>query len=161
MGVTHLKAYQQIPSVRIRAVCDAVRLPKNGLLPGVSGNIPGHDALRLESEVKSYRNLDELLADPEIDLVDLCVPTPQHHPQAIAALRAGKHVICEKPLARTSALASEIVQVAKRAKGYFMPAMCMRFWPEWAWLKEAVDQETFGQALAVRFRRAAEPPGWS
>jgi predicted dehydrogenase len=94
-------------------------------------------------------------------LVDLCVPTPAHPKLAAAALRSGKHVICEKPLARTAALAREIVAAAKKSKGFFMPAMCMRFWPGWAWLKDAVAQGTYGRPLAARFRRVSGPPGWS
>ena len=41
-----------------------------------------------------------------------------------------------------------------------MPAMCLRFWPEWAWLKQAVTDGRYGKVLAARFRRVAEPPGW-
>jgi predicted dehydrogenase len=52
------------------------------------------------------------------------------------------------------------VQAAASAKGYFMPAMCLRFWPEWAWVKRAIDERRFGPVLAARFRRVAEPPGW-
>ena len=161
MGVTHLKAYQQIPGARLVAVCDAVRLPVNGVLAGVSGNIGGADAINLGRALKAYRQFEELLADPNVELIDLCVPTPLHAPQAIAALRAGKHVICEKPLARTPAIAREIVKAAKAAKGFFMPAMCMRFWPGWAWLKELDAKQTYGKILAARFRRVSAPPGWS
>lgn len=161
MGVTHIRAYQQIPGARLVAVCDAVRLPVNGVLTGVSGNIGGPDALRLGPDVKAYREFDEMLADPRVELVDLCVPTPLHAPQAIAALRAGKHVICEKPLARTPAIARQIVQAAKAAKGFFMPAMCMRFWPGWSWLKELAERKTYGKILAARFRRVSSPPAWS
>jgi predicted dehydrogenase len=42
-----------------------------------------------------------------------------------------------------------------------MPAMCLRFWPQWLWVKEAVDEGRYGRVLAARFRRASEPPGWS
>ncbi len=161
MGLTHIKAYRQIEAARLVAVCDAVRLPVNGVLAGVSGNIAGGDAIKLAPEVKAYRGLEELLANPEVELVDLCVPTPLHVPQAVAALRAGKHVVCEKPLARNAAQAKEIVKAAQSAKGFFMPAMCIRFWPEWVWLKRAVEQNTYGRILAARFRRVSEPPGWS
>src|SRR6185503_13761303 len=83
------------------------------------------------------------------------------HPElAIAALKAGKHVLCEKPLARTSQLARQIVESAEDAKGFFMPAMCIRFWPEWAWVKNAIHEKTFGLVLGARFRRVAQPPGW-
>lgn len=161
MGLTHIKSYQQLPGARIVAVCDAVRLPVNGVLAGVTGNITGADAIDLGKNVRTYQKLEDLLADGEVELVDLCVPTPLHVPQTIAALAAGKHVVCEKPLARTSALAREIVNATKSAKGFFMPAMCMRFWPGWAWLKELAAQNTYGKILTARFRRVSAPPGWS
>jgi predicted dehydrogenase len=161
MGVTHIKSYQQIPSARIVAVCDAVRLPVDGVLAGVSGNIHGADAINLGKDIKTYSKLEDLLANAEVELVDLCVPTPLHPAQAIAALQAGKHVLCEKPLARTSAIAREIVNAAKSAKGFFMPAMCMRFWPGWPWLKELAAMNTYGKILTARFRRVSAPPGWS
>jgi predicted dehydrogenase len=83
------------------------------------------------------------------------------HPQtAIAALNSGRHVLCEKPLARTAQQAGEIVAAAEKAKGFFMPAMCMRFWPGWSWLKPVIEEKKYGAVLAARFRRVAEPPGW-
>lgn len=161
MGVTHLRSYRKIRSARVLAVCDAVRQPVGGIIPGVGGNIHGADALDFGPKLRAYREMDDLLADPDVDLVDLCVPTALHVPLAIAALKAGKHVICEKPLARDSAGARKIVEAAKRAKGYLMPAMCMRFWPGWTWLKEAVDSGRYGKVMAARFRRVSESPGWS
>src|SRR5258708_29379654 len=110
MGVTHLRAYQQVESARIVAVCDAVRLPVNGVLQGVAGNIKKSDDINLGSDVKVFRKLDEVLADPHVALVDLCTPTPLHPEQAIASLNAGKYVFCEKPIARTSASAREILR---------------------------------------------------
>src|SRR5579883_2194478 len=136
MGVTHLRAYQQAAAARIVAVCDAVRLPVNGVLQGVAGNIKKSDDIDLGPQVKVYTRLEQALADPDIEAVDLCTPTPLHPEQAMAALNAGKHVLCEKPLARTSAAAREILDAASRAPGFLMPAMCMRFWPGWSWLKE-------------------------
>ncbi|MCF7848839.1 MAG: Gfo/Idh/MocA family oxidoreductase [Kiritimatiellales bacterium] len=162
MGVTHLKAYRQIPGVRIAAICDAARLPVDGDFSAISGNIGSDEPFKLDMEnVKATKNLDELLNDPDIDLIDLCVPTLVHPKLAIAALQAGKHVVCEKPLARTAALAREIVEAAEAAQGFFMPAMCIRFWPEYAWLKQAIAGREYGRVLAARFRRVSEPPGWS
>jgi predicted dehydrogenase len=161
MGVTHIKTYQQIKSAKIVAVCDSVRLPVNGVLPGVTGNITGSGAIDLGRQVKVYRALAEVLADPEVELVDLCVPTVLHPEQAIAALKAGKHVLCEKPLALSSAQARKIVQAAQLASGFFMPAMCMRFWPGWSCLKQMVAEKPYGKVLAARFRRMSPMPGWS
>jgi len=161
MGVTHLRAYQGLPTARIVAVCDAVRLPVNGVLQGVAGNIKKSDDIDLGADVKVFRKLEEVLADPEITLIDLCTPTPLHPEQAIAALKAGKHVLCEKPIARTSTAAREIARAEESARGFLMPAMCMRFWPGWSWLKEVVEEKRYGKVLAARFRRVSEMPGWS
>lgn len=161
MGVTHLRGYMQTPGAHLAAVCDAVRLPVNGVLAGVAGNIKKSDDIHLGTEVKVYRRLEEVLADPGIDLVDLCTPTPLHPAQSIAALQAGKHVICEKPMARTAAEAREILRVAETARGFLMPAMCMRFWPGWGWLRQLVREQTFGRVWAARFRRVSERPAWS
>jgi predicted dehydrogenase len=161
MGVTHLRAYQQVDLARITAVCDAIRLPVNGVLQGVTGNIKKSDDIHLGTDVKVFRKLEEVLADPEVTLVDLCTPTPLHPEQAIAALKSGKHVVCEKPLARTSAGARDILKSQERAAGFLMPAMCMRFWPGWSWLKQVVEQKTYGTIRAARFRRMSEMPAWS
>jgi predicted dehydrogenase len=59
-----------------------------------------------------YGSLDDMLVDPDIDVVHLATPNYLHYPQAIAALRAGKHVICEKPLAMSSAESAEMVRLA-------------------------------------------------
>ncbi len=162
MGATHIKSYLKIPGARLAAICDAVRLPVDGDLSSIGGNLGDGKPFKLDmTQVKAYSKFDDLLANPEIDLVDLCVPTPQHHALSLGALRTGKHVVCEKPLARTPALCREIVEVAAKSKGFFMPAMVMRFWPEWAWLKQTIDAKTFGKVLAARFRRVSAPPGWS
>lgn len=161
MAATHIKAYRQVPGARISALCNPSGRNFNGDFSGVGGNIGPSDPVRLDmTQVKTYLNFDELLANPDIDLIDICSPTQTHHPLSIAALRAGKHVICEKPLARAVALAREIVGAAQQANAFFMPAMCLRFWPEWAWIKQAIDQNTFGNVLGARFRRVAEPPSW-
>jgi predicted dehydrogenase len=161
MGVTHLRGYQQVEGANIVAVCDSVRLPVNGVLQGVAGNIKKSDDIDLGPRVKVFRKLEEVLADPEVDLVDLCTPTPMHAEQAIAALKSGKNVVCEKPLARSSLAAREILNAHEAAQGFLMPAMCMRFWPGWSWLKKVVEQKTYGTVLAARFRRMSEMPAWS
>ena len=162
MGLTHLKAYRQVPGAEIAAICDAFRLPPNGDFGAIAGNLGDGQALKLDmSVVKGFSDYREMLADPSIDLVDICVHTQLHPEIAIAALAAGKSVVCEKPMARTSAEARAMVQAAAGSRGFLLPAMCIRFWPEWAWLKQAIAAGTYGRVLAARFRRVAEPPGWS
>ncbi len=161
MGVTHIRAYLDIPEARIVAVCDSVRLPVNGILAGVAGNVKKTDDINLGPDVKVYTKLKQVLKQPDVDLVDICTPTPLHPEQAIAALKAGKNVLCEKPLARTSRLARKIIKKLESSPGFLMPAMCMRFWPGWSWLKKVVEEKTYGKVLAARFRRLSEMPTWS
>ena len=161
MGATHLKSYRKVPNARIAAICDANGRHLDGDFSDVAGNLPGQEPLKLDMVgVKASSDINDLLTDPDLQLIDICTPTPQHHPLVLAALQAGKHVICEKPFARTSEQAREMVAAAAIAGRFLMPAMCLRFWPEWAWIKRAIDEQTYGKALAARFRRVAQAPGW-
>ncbi len=162
MGITHIKAYANIENADIAAVADADEKKAGGDLSDAWGNIgdggvPGIDF----DSLKTTTDYRDLLAMDDLDIVDICVPTPFHLELVTAALESGKHVVCEKPLARTAAEARSIAAAAERAPGMFMPAMCLRFWPEWQWLKEAVEKGTYGKVLSATFRRvAAMPPGW-
>ena len=160
MGVTHLRAYQRTSRARIVAVCDAARLPVKGVVRGVSGNIQNSAAIHLGRNVQAYRQYADLLADPAVELVDLCTPTALHPAQAIAALKAGKHVLCEKPLARNTSAARKVLRTADHSPGFLMPAMCMRFWPGWSWLKQVVTHQSYGAVQAANFRRLSEMPKW-
>ena len=161
MAATHLRAYRSVPGARIAALCSPSGRHLNGDFTGVAGNVGDTEPVKIEMEgVSTYRDFKQLLADPGVDLVDICAPTPAHPELALAALAAGKHVLCEKPLARTTAAARSILAATKNAQGFFMPAMCMRFWPGWTWLKQAISEDTFGRVSSARFRRVAEPPGW-
>lgn len=161
MALTHIKAYRQIADARIAALCNPSGHRLDGDFSNVAGNFGGGDPVRLDmSQVKAYRDFAAMLADPAIELIDICTPTQTHQPLAVQALQAGKHVLCEKPLARTSAAAREIAKHAAAAKGFFMPAMCLRFWPGWSWLKTAIADGRHGKCLSAHFRRVAEPPAW-
>jgi predicted dehydrogenase len=160
MGVTHLRAYQRLRNARIVAVCDSTRGPVNGVLRGVNGNIQNSADIHLGAGVKVYREFAELLADRAVEIVDICTPTKFHPAQAIAALEAGKHVLCEKPLAQNFADARKVLKVADAAEKFLMPAMCMRFWPGWNRLKKVIAERTYGEVRAANFRRLSAMPAW-
>ena len=161
MAATHVKAYRQIGEARIHTVCNPSGRCLDGDLTKVGGNIGANDPVKLDmSQVKGTRDFTDLLRDPEIDLIDICTPTLLHPEMFAAGLQAGKHVICEKPVARTAELARGMMDAARNARTFAIPAMCLRFWPEWAWLKETINAGTYGKVLSARFRRVAEPPGW-
>lgn len=161
MAATHIRAYQKTPGAVLAAFCSPSGRHLDGDFTNVAGNIATGDPLKVDmTSIRACRKFEELIEDPAIDLIDICTPTTTHKDLAIAALRAGKHVLCEKPLARTSGEALEIERAAANAKGILMPAMCLRFWPEWAWVQQRIRSGEYGRVLAARFRRVAEPPGW-
>lgn len=97
-----------------------------------------------------------------VDIVDICTPTPSHHAIAKRALEAGAHVVCEKPLARTSEEVGELIQLA-RAKGRTLfPAHVVRYFPEYVAAKRAVDEGRLGELSLLKFTRtgAAPSPDW-
>ena len=123
MAVAHIRAYQQVQGVEIGALCNPSGRNLDGDFSDVHGNLGDDDPVKLDmTGVKAFRDYDEMLADDLIDLIDITTPTFLHHEQALAALAAGKHVLCEKPLARTGTAAREIA-AAPGAKSVFMPAI--------------------------------------
>lgn len=162
MSVAHIKAYRKLEDVEIVAVCNPSGRRLDGDLSDVFGNVGDQEPVKLDMEkIKGYRDVDAFLNHPGLQLVDICFLTDTHTDLAIRALNAGKHVLCEKPITRTSEEAARLVEAVKAPETHFMPAMCLRFWPEWTFLKKAIEDQTYGKALGVRFRRVAEPPGWS
>jgi predicted dehydrogenase len=160
MGRTHYEAYQELKHVAVVAVADADPKRARGDLTGTAGNVLAGGLSQLPMDrIKGTTDWRELINFKDVDIVDVCVPTHQHAEVAIEALRAGKHVMCEKPLARTSHDAEHIAGAARESKGFFMPAMCIRFWPQWAWLKDAIDKNRYGKLLSANFRRVAQMPG--
>jgi predicted dehydrogenase len=158
MGRTHLDAYRNISGARVVAVADRDETRLAGEVDS-QGNIPGQSRCGYDlSDATKYTDGMDLIRDPEVDMVDLCLVTPLHAEFAIAALAAGKHVLIEKPLARTSEQAQQIIDAESKSTGMAMCAQCMRFWPGWGWLKQAVDSGRYGQVQSATFRRVGEQP---
>jgi predicted dehydrogenase len=111
-------------------------------------------------QVKGYERPEQLFADPAVELVSICTHTTSHVDLALAALAAGKHVLLEKPVALDSASAQRLLDAAAKSKGLCMPAMCIRFWPAWAWLRNAIRSGEFGRVRSAVFRRLGNRPGW-
>ena len=98
----------------------------------------------------------------DVDLVSICTRTDTHVELAIAALEAGKHVLVEKPVGITADAVAQLAVVAAQHAGTLcVPAHCMRFWPGWDTLHEAVTSGRYGRALSATFQRLSSPPAWS
>ena len=160
MGSTHLDIYSQISEVEVVAVADL----KKSRLDGSSkaeGNISGQaQGSVVGFEAKQYLDGMDLIDDPDIELVDICVGTNLHFVFVEAALAKGKHVLVEKPLARTYDEAKKIVELALNSSTYIMSAMCLRYWPAWVWLKKVIDSKQYGRCLSLTCKRqTSHPPG--
>ena len=160
MGWTHLDVYAKRDDVEVVAVADRDEDRLSGKVRA-GGNIDGQAQGGFDiTKCKGYTDAADLIKDPDIEVVDICLPTPAHLPFGVMALEAGKHLLMEKPLARTTADAQKLVDAAAASDKLAMPAMCMRFWPGWTWLKEAVDNKTYGKVLGATFqRRTSHPKG--
>jgi predicted dehydrogenase len=102
-----------------------------------------------------------LLADPRIDLVDICNPTHLHAETAIAALRAGKHVLVEKAIALTTRDADAMVEAARKAGRMLMVAHVLPFFPEFAYAARAIRLNEYGRVVGGHFKRVISRPDWS
>ncbi len=161
MGTTHLDAYASLSDAKVVAVADRIAAKLRGD-ESAKGNIEGQASSGGGfdlSKARHYTEGSDLIADPDVELVDICLATPLHAEFAIQALDAGKHVLIEKPLARTGEEAKRILAAAATSKGMAMCAMCMRFWPAWAWLKQALESGRYGPVRSAVFRRLGEHPG--
>lgn len=158
MGQTHLDAYTRVPGARVVAIADKDEARLAGKL-GAQGNIPGQSKGGYDlSEAARYTDGLDLINDPNVQMVDLCLVTPLHARFAVAALEAGKHVLIEKPLARTAQEAQQIIDAEAKSSAMAMCAQCMRFWPGWSWLKQAVESKRYGKVLSATFLRFGEAP---
>lgn len=111
--------------------------------------------------VNGYASLEAMLASEELDVVDICLPTYLHKDATLMAAQAGKHVFCEKPMALTVAEADEMIAAVDQAGVQLMIGHCIRFWPEYALLKQITDEGRLGKLLSINLLRYGEFPHWS
>lgn len=112
------------------------------------------------ARVRNGTDVSVVLDDPSVELVSICTPTDTHVEIAAAALRAKKHVIVEKPVSLDAGEIERLELAARAAQRICMPAMCMRFWPGWSWLRDAVEDRRFGRVLSATFQRVGSRPAW-
>lgn len=99
---------------------------------------------------KAYESAEAMLADPAIDAVSVCVANHAHAPITIAALKAGKHVLCEKPMATTLEECEEMVKTAHEAGKFLMIGHNQRLAKAHAVAKELIDQGMIGRIITFR-----------
>jgi predicted dehydrogenase len=113
-------------------------------------------ALAAQYGAQPYSSYDALLAD--VDVIDICTPTHLHYDMVLAAAAAGKHIVCEKPLARTYAHGQAMVEACARAGVHLLVAHVVRFFPEYAAAKGIVERGEIGNVAVTRLTRCAFQP---
>lgn len=146
----HIQAYLRNPDVELYAFCDINedQLNKMGDKYGVS---------------RRFTDMNDMLALPEIDAVSVCTWNAAHAPCTIAALNAGKHVLCEKPMSISKAYAEEMKAAAERNGKLLMIGFVRRFGNDCAILQDFINNDYFGElyyAKATYLRRKGNPGGW-
>ena len=117
--------------------------------------IASRDLARAEATARSlgipraYGSYEELLADPDVDAVYLPLPNHLHAAWTIAAARAGKHVLCEKPLSLTAAEAQEMVDACREAGVVLMEAFMYRLHPSWQAVRDILASGRIGRLRAI------------
>lgn len=160
MGSTHLQAWARIPEAELLAVMDVDPKRLSGDLSSIQGNLGGPGMQMDFSEVKRYTSIEAILADPDVKAVDICLPTFLHKTAAVQALRAGKHVLCEKPMALNGEEADAMISEAGRAGRVLMIAQVLRFFPDYRELSRIVKSGRLGRIRSAFFRRRTAVPGW-
>ncbi len=150
IGAAHLRACRQVPSVAVAAVCDVHA---------------GRARAAGEEAGGAYVSTDyrALLRQEDVDGVLVCTPNNTHMRITIAALKAGKHVLCEKPLAMNARQARRMVAAAEQAGRLLMCAQSMRYGAESQFLKRLAEEGRFGDIYfgkAMWLRRSGIPRGW-
>jgi predicted dehydrogenase len=161
MGATHIDALNQIDGATLAAVYSSDEKKLAGDLSAVGGNLSARNGHADFSGVHKYRDLEAVLADSSIDAVDICLPTYLHDVVAVEALRAGKHVLVEKPIAIDAYGADRMISAARRYKRVLMTAHVLRFSPEYAVLQKALRLGQYGNMRLAVFRRQCAAPEWS
>ena len=154
MGRTHLASYRAA-GARVVAVLD----PTGGIANG--GNLgTGGEAVDLAG-VEVYRDADSFFAKANVNAVSVCTPTDTHVAIAERALARGWHVLVEKPVALASAEIRRLESVAVASGKVCVPAMVMRFWPGWTWLRDRVRDQQFGSLKTLTLERLGSRPTWN
>jgi predicted dehydrogenase len=163
MGRGHFDNYVRLMEegfpVELVALCDIV--PERFLGEGTRMNIDTGAKPIDASKFRTYTDYLEMMDKEQLDYIDIALPTDLHCEATVAALNKGFHVLCEKPMARSVSECEKMIAAAEKNGRKLMIGQCLRFWPEYVYLKECVDDKRFGEVTCAYFYRGGGTPKWS
>ncbi len=158
MGGVHLSAIERVENAAIAAISSRTRptadRPPRGNLPHVKSSV-------LPPDVSWYSEWRQLLDDPNIDAVDICLPTFLHKQVVLSALERGKHVLCEKPMALTSSDCDQMLEAANKSGRVFMVGQVLRFTFPYQYAASFISSTCHGAVETCIMKRSAGYPQWS
>lgn len=160
MGMIHYLAYQKLPGAKVVAICESDPKKREGDWTSIQGNFGPRGSMMDLTGIRCTDHIQDLFADPHIDLVDLCVPTELHADLTKQAMAAGKHVFVEKPIALTTREADASLQAVRQAKKLLMVGQVLPFFPEFQYALNYVRSGKGGKLQAVHLRRLICKPTW-
>jgi len=160
MGMIHYLAYRKVRGAKVVAMCEQDQKRLAGDWTTIKGNFGPQGTMMDLSGIDRYSNLDELLANPKVDMVDICLPPAGHAAAVIAALEAGKHVFCEKPIALKTSDAEKMVAAAAKAGKLLAIGHVLPFFPEYHFAYKAITGGKYGKLLGGHFKRIISDPLW-
>jgi len=158
--MVHLKAIRNIPHAALAAVVSEDPVKLSGDLSAIAGNLGGPGEKMDFSNVAQYSRIEDCLNDKNVDAVDLCLPTHLHESVTTAALRAGKHVLVEKPMALDGEQCARMIAEAEKAGKVLMVAQVLRFLPQYQCLVDLVKSGRLGRIRSAILRRRTAVPTW-
>lgn len=162
MGRTHLENYLKLEAegldIRVVALCDMDSSKLSG--QGSGGNIETTSNTIDFERFNKYTSIAEMLEQEELDCVDITLPTFLHADVTEQCLNAGLHVLCEKPMALNAAESERMIEAAEQNGKLLTIGQCLRFWPAYVYLKQLVEQGTYGHVTGGYFFRGGSTPTW-
>jgi len=160
MGMMHYLAYQKLEGVKVAAICEKIPERLKGDWTKIKGNFGPQGTMMDLTGVATYSDLDDMLKNPDLDLIDVCLPPFGHAEATVKALQAGKNVVCEKPIALKTAEADAMVAAAQKAGKLLMIGHVLPFFTSHAFAYEAVVSGRYGKLLGGHFNRVISDPTW-
>ncbi len=161
MGYTHFEAAKKLNGAKVTAIATRNEKKLSGDWNGIQGNFGPPAGQTDLTGVACYSDYKELLADPNVDLVDVCLPTDLHEQVVLEAIAAGKAVLVEKPIAIDLAAADRMVNAAEEKGVPLLVGHVLPFFPEFAYAAQAIISGEFGKLKAAHLRRVICKPNWS
>ncbi len=143
-GKNHARVYKELPSTELIAICDV--------------NAERAKAIAAQYGVKAYSNSTQMLRNKDIEAVNVCTWSTILAKEALKALRAGKHVLVEKPMAPNTQQAEKLVQTAQENGLHLTVGFLMRFIPGLQHIRQSVENKRIGDLVCATAKRVSQWP---